>query len=510
MWVVGNGIYRWQESSQSWLKVTGDEATDAKFRVPKQATDGTWRIMSNITPIFASFDGKKMLIHPSSGQENILYRNEGNQGFAEYPAGVFWLATDQGLRRIQGDSWYDLTVDDGLPSNSIWCVVADDQGYLWIGTESGIVRYKPPTNLRPPIVEIKMVDGEDVPDDRVYITGRSYVTIDWYGGDLQSPADRLIYQYSIGGQWSKTLKQDTATIGLENGEHQFSLRATDHHFNTSAVDSMTIIVKTEEPYLKIVYPTNGEIVAGQQLIKGEIKDEDFSAFQVFLSDSTQTDAPIFEDYDSDVEGLYQLIYEASERPRTATLAKLDTKSLDSGDYQIWLTAQDQLQHSSFDKIIFRVDNTPPAVKILTPKASEHVLKKVDISAIASDIHLHSYRLDYTTDLATNEWDQIYVKGDLYKQDDGVFLPRPEMQIGEIQQEWEVPIKEGQVWIRLTTTDIAGNSSSQTIQVEVPAAVQTRKGGTISPQDQQAELYFPPNTLAQDTIVTVNALTEAEV
>ena len=92
----------------------------------------------------------------------------------------------------------------------------------------------------------------------------------------------------------------------------------------------------------------------------------------------------------------------------------------------------------------------------------------------------------------------------------MILPPPEVQIGEIQQEWEVPVKEGQVWIRLTATDIAGNTSSQTIQVEVPTAVVTRKGGTIFPDDQQAELYFPPNTLAQDEIVTVNAFTEVEV
>jgi len=81
---------------------------------------------------------------------------------------------------------------------------------------------------------------------------------------------------------------------------------------------------------------------------------------------------------------------------------------------------------------------------------------------------------------------------------------------EIQQDWEVPIKNGQVWIRLTAADIAGNTSNQAIQIEVPTAVVTRKGGTISPDDQRAELYFPPNTLAQDEIVTVNTLTKTEV
>ncbi|MDP7281854.1 MAG: hypothetical protein QGG39_18480, partial [Candidatus Poribacteria bacterium] len=160
--------------------------------------------------------------------------------------------------------------------------------------------------------------------------------------------------------------------------------------------------------------------------------------------------------------------------------------------------------------MIRTDNTPPVVKISLPKANQRVLKQVTISAVTSDSHLDSYRLDYTTDLAANEWWQIYVKGDLYQKDESGLLKPPQLQQIEIQQEWEVPIKEGQVWIRLLATDIAGNTNSQTIQVAVPLAVENRKGGTISPQDQQAELYFPPNTLAQDTIVTVNALPGVEV
>ena len=125
-----------------------------------------------------------------------------------------------------------MTVADGLPSDSVWCVMADNQGYLWVGTEKGVARYKPPTNLQPPAVKIRQVDGEEIPDDKVYLTGRSFLKIDWYGGDLQSPDDRLVYQYGINGQWSEMLRQNTATVGLVNGEHKFVLRAIDHHFNT--------------------------------------------------------------------------------------------------------------------------------------------------------------------------------------------------------------------------------------------------------------------------------------
>ena len=95
---------------------------------------------------------------------------------------------------------------------------------------------------------------------------------------------------------------------------------------------------------------------------------------------------------------------------------------------------------------------------------------------------------------------------------GLYQPadKTELEKVETNKDWEVTVKDEQVWLRLMGTDKAGNTNSQTIQVEIPSAVQARKGRIIAPDDQQAELYFPPNTLAQDTIVTVNALTETEV
>ena len=131
---------------------------------------------------------------------------------------------------------------------------------------------------------------------------------------------------------------------------------------------------------------------------------------------------------------------------------------------------------------------------------------IQISATVGDIHLDSYRLGFSTDSEGKSWEQIYLQAGLYRKSEDILLPKPELKTVEINRDWEIPILEGLVWIRLTATDIAGNSGSQTIQVEVPSAVVTRKGGMIAPEDQQAELYFPPNTLAQDAIVTVNAFT----
>ena len=499
---TGAGIYK-LNADDKWEKVIGGEIR--RFHL---TTNGTLVAIDRRNGLLIN-EGQRWTKHPSYGSGR-MYQGWFDNVFVEHPEGVFWLATNKGLRRIQGDFWYDLTIADGLPSNDVRSVEKGKQGNLWVGTDNGLVKFTSLSNLNPPAVQLIQIDGDYIRDDRIYKTGRAFVLVDWRGGDIETEPSRLQYQYNLDGQWSKLVKQNTATIGLENGEHQFSVRVIDHHFNTSPLEKITIIVETEAPYLKIVSPDSGDIVAGEQLIKGEIKDNDFKAFQVFLSDTELTDVPIWSDSETNLQGLYQLIFEADVRPKTATLAPLKTKSLDDGNYRIWLTAQDELEHSSFDKITVRVDNTRPSVIILTPKADERVLKSINILASASDIHLDSYRLDFSTSPDSKSWEQIYLRAGLYQKNVDGLLRKPELQTVEIKRDWEIPIPEGLVWIRLMATDIADNSSSQTIQVEVPAVVVTRKGGNIAPDDRQAELYFPPNTLPQDTIVTVNTWTDVEV
>ena len=34
-----------------------------------------------------------------------------------------------------------LTVTDGLPENSVFCMIQDHLGFMWLGTQNGLVRY---------------------------------------------------------------------------------------------------------------------------------------------------------------------------------------------------------------------------------------------------------------------------------------------------------------------------------------------------------------------------------
>ncbi len=63
--------------------------------------------------------------------------------------GRFWVATgSNGLHlfdRKAGTVEHTYTTDDGLPNNQIWSVYEDNQGFLWLGTSSGLSRFNPET-----------------------------------------------------------------------------------------------------------------------------------------------------------------------------------------------------------------------------------------------------------------------------------------------------------------------------------------------------------------------------
>jgi len=447
--------------------------------------------------------------------DGIKYSEGLGAGFVEQPEGVYWLATNKGLLRIEGDFWYFLSVSDGLPTNNVLTVTKDFRDRVWVGTEFGVTYFTPQRHPHPPVVKLTEIDGENYESEMaeegnkfIYQTGQPFVLIGWVGGDLQTSDQKMRYQYKLVNSatsqdiWSPLTRESSVNIGLATGSYEFYVRAIDHHFNKSPLVSVNILVKTEAPDPNINFPTNGEVLRGQIYIKGNIIDNDFADYRVFITGANRDKIPTME--------TEKPIFVADALPRTTTLAIWKTEDFADKDYKIWLLAQDELEHKNSTKVTVRVDNTLPTVEILAPKANQRVLKQVTIFAVTSDINLDSYRLESSIDAGGKSWEQIYLQAGLYQKSEDGLLPKPELKTVQINRDWEIPILEGSVWIRLTTTDIAGNSSSQTIQVEVPAAVQTRKGGTISPQDQQAELYFPPNTLAQDTIVTVNALTEAEV
>jgi ligand-binding sensor domain-containing protein len=57
--------------------------------------------------------------------------------------GAFWFGTmKQGLLRQRDGKIASFTERDGLSNNSVWSIVEDSDGTLWIGTDNGLTRYR--------------------------------------------------------------------------------------------------------------------------------------------------------------------------------------------------------------------------------------------------------------------------------------------------------------------------------------------------------------------------------
>ncbi|MDP7000056.1 MAG: two-component regulator propeller domain-containing protein, partial [Candidatus Poribacteria bacterium] len=400
---------------------------------------------------------------------------------------------ENGLWKFDGQNWYSFTTLDGLPSPRIAALLQDRNGIFWVGTGAGMARYR--FNSNPPIIEIKTVDGEETdyfqdPDrDLIYTTGKSGVFVQWNAFDKETPAGRLTYQYRMNqGDWSlPTAATSTTTPPMESGKHTFTVRAIDRDANLSQSDSFTFQVDLERPEVQITLPTDQTIVSGRQekiVIRGTVTDKDLDQFRVEV-------APLAN------PSRFQLVNQVEDAGkaggRDRPLGLWQTQRLAQTDYLIRLSAQDKLGHQKSDQIQVTLDNTVPSVQITAPKDQERVLKQFTISAATSDLHLNSYRLDFaSTDNPdyTTTWEQIFVQANLYQQEKDEQLKKP--QVAEFEKDWEVPIKEGVIWLRVMATDMAGNSASQMIQVKIPTTLLTRQGGSVTPEDRQAELYFPPN------------------
>ena len=77
------------------------------------------------------------------GMENGLPQNT-VQALAQTNDGFVWLGTDVGLVRFDGNGFqvFDKNTSPALPGNDVRCVLAAADGSLWIGTSDGLARWK--------------------------------------------------------------------------------------------------------------------------------------------------------------------------------------------------------------------------------------------------------------------------------------------------------------------------------------------------------------------------------
>ena len=118
----------------------------------------------SISQIFEDFSGQLWIGTSENGlyqlnsertklkeYKNYIERPWGNGGnsirdiFQSHDS-TLWIATKfDGIHyyKSDNDSFINYTVENGLPSNSVYFMLEDQHGYLWLGTEKGITKFDP-------------------------------------------------------------------------------------------------------------------------------------------------------------------------------------------------------------------------------------------------------------------------------------------------------------------------------------------------------------------------------
>src|SRR5437867_915320 len=66
------------------------------------------------------------------------------QAITQTRDGYIWIGTEEGLVRFDGARFtvFDKTNTEAMKVNSVWSLHEDRAGYLWIGTRGGLIRFK--------------------------------------------------------------------------------------------------------------------------------------------------------------------------------------------------------------------------------------------------------------------------------------------------------------------------------------------------------------------------------
>ncbi len=147
-----------------------------------------------------------------------------------------WVGTNDGVYVLRNGVWNSFTVEEGLPSNTIYHLYQDSRGDIWAATEFGISRFNPDADTGPPEA---IVREEEYSSE---IAAGVEMRIGYTGIDKWKYTDpsRLTFSTRLdGGEWSEFSSETVfSAANLSAGEHTFEVRARDRNWNIGPVPAV--------------------------------------------------------------------------------------------------------------------------------------------------------------------------------------------------------------------------------------------------------------------------------
>ena len=416
----------------------------------------------------------------------VLYRDEANR---------IWIGTAGGVSLFQNERFErTLTARDGLNSSNI-SAIAEVGGVLWFGSKdsSGLSIFSP--EKAPP--RTRITDGPENGE----IVGDTSVVFKFEGGDASTPTGELRYRYQLDDESLIStddfgLDKRAVLSGLTEGSHRFTVYAVDREGNQDLTGaSAEFVVDSLAPTVNITAPTEAAVIGNIYEIKGTATDEtDFLDYQIriFPGDSTSGESlPPF----------------VSTVPvKDDTLYRWDTRTVPAGLYTIELIARDtpngdydRKPHLATTSVTVEVDRLRPHVEILSPAENEQVPQRIDIRGTAEDRNFKEYTIEYGVGESPDTWFPI-------SKPPAFSSPVTH----DVLAAWDAPNLSGLHTLRLIVEDTAGHREVDQVHVFFNPSVNRETGGVVKSHDNRAKIIFPPNSLPQTTIVTINPAVEESV
>ena len=402
-----------------------------------------------------------------------------------------WIGTADGVSLFQNGRFErTLTASDGLNSNNISAIV-EVGGMLWFGSgdNGGLSVFSP--EQAPPRTQITHgpQNGE--------IVGDTSLVFKFEGGDASTPTGELRYEYQL-DDGSLTPTDDTGRdkrallSSLTEGRHRFRVYAIDRENNRDTTGAEAeFVVDSLAPSVSITAPQANAVIGDVYEIRGTATDAtDFLDYQIriFLGDS--------------IAGASLPPFVSTVPVKGDTLYRWDTRTVAAGLYTIELVARDtpngsyDREHLATASVTVEVDGLRPQVEILSPAENEQVRQSIEIRGTADDRNFKEYIIEYGVGESPDTWLPISK------------LPAFSSPVTrDILALWDAPNLTGRYTLRLIVEDIAGHREVAQVHVFFNPSVNRETGGVVESHDNRAKIIFPPNSLPQTTVVTINPMAE---
>ena len=263
------------------------------------------------------------------------------------------------------------------------------------------------------------------------------------------------------------------------GEYEIRLTVQDRAGNENA-DSVRVVIDASLPEVQISHPSNEQLVSEAIQIVGTASDTNFNAYQL--------------EFRSVDGGGWQPIARSTQPKQEGVLGKWEPPEVD-GEYEIRLTARDQLEQTSEVSVRVIVDRLLPQAEILSPTENQQLPQSIEIRGTADDRNFKEYIIEYRVGESPDVWQPLSKTGFL-KPVNRSFLA-----------EWSVPNLSGEYTLRLRVEDKADHQSVDLVRVFFSGRVESQDGGTAQSEDGRAKIVFPSNSLPNPTVVTINPVSE---